>query len=153
MCQRVDEAQQVYVQKRLLTIAGLGAALLLTACGRAPSREVIEQAWQLEIVEPHLEEMAELLGPRQARDLITTTFEIKRITRLGGGVYGVDFQSSQQLMRPLSELAPGTPANVMRIVQSMFPSGHAGETVRSTGYVKLKQTDAGWIVVDRKYGF
>jgi hypothetical protein len=139
------------MRKRLIITAAL-AAILLSGCGSPPSHQVIEQVWQTEMAEPHMEALVDLLGP-QARSLIVSNVEIKDVSRIGSDTYGVSFESRQQLTRPLSELAPDTPANVLRIIRSMFPSGEAGATVGTAGYIKLKLTDAGWIIVDREFRF
>jgi hypothetical protein len=140
------------MQKRLLGIIGLGAILLLSGCDRAPSNQVSEQVWREEIIGPHMEELVELLG-LQARSLIVNDFEVKDIVRLGNGVYGVNYQSTQQLTRPLSELSSYTPPSVMRIIRSIFPTGEAGETSSVAGFMKLKKTDSGWQLIDREITF
>jgi hypothetical protein len=128
----------------------LAATLLLTGCSSPPSSETIEQVWRKELMEPHMEVMTELLGP-QARRLIANDLQIKEVLSVGNGVYSVEYRASQQLRKPLAEIAAYTPPGVMEIVRSVFPSGEAGAIAKVSGIMMLKETEAGWKLIDTQF--
>jgi hypothetical protein len=131
---------------RRKVLALLTLTLLLGGCGSPPSHEAIEQVWRKELMEPHMEAMAELLGP-QARRLIANDLQIQEVRSLGDGVYSVEYRSSQQLKKPLDEVAGYTPPNVMAIIRSVFPSGEAGAIANVAGVMELKKTEGGWKLI------
>lgn len=117
--------------------------MLLVAAGSSPSHQAAEEVWRLEIVEPHVEKLVELIGPRARELVVLEEFTVTDTTWKGSGIYEVSYRFDQRLTQELEEIHHIKPGP-LELMRNMFPAGKADETSSRSGIMKLKDTDTGW---------